>query len=153
MTTHIRVNHAQVAERLRANPGQWGTVGEYRNAISADRTAYMVRAGRFTSGRWYQPAGQYETRLVPTDDGTRVEARYLSPDAVRPISVARRSRIAYLVAALVVRQRLAALEQTRQRLPLDDPDRHALDIDADRRFAQLACDHPEACACNPEETP
>ncbi|UOB09137.1 hypothetical protein MQE23_08735 [Streptomyces sp. HP-A2021] len=40
---------------------------------------------------------------------------------------------------LVVRQRLAALEQTRQTLPLDDPDRHALDLDADARFADLAC--------------
>ncbi|MFK0140655.1 hypothetical protein [Streptomyces murinus] len=42
-------------------------------------------------------------------------------------------------------QQLAALDQLRERLPLTDPDRHALDVDADQRFAQLASDHPEAC--------
>ncbi|MBX9392216.1 hypothetical protein K4749_01045 [Streptomyces sp. TRM72054] len=152
MTTHVRVNHAATAEKLRANPSVWMTVGEYRNAQTADHTAAMIRAGRWTSGLHYQPAGAYQARTVLTDDGTRVEARYLAPDAVLPISAAERSRIKYLVAALVVRQRLAALEETRQRLPLDDPDRHALDLDADRAFAQLACDHPETCAC-PEETP
>lgn len=30
------------------------------------------------------------------------------------------------------------LETARRHLPLDDPDRHALDLDADRRFAALA---------------
>lgn len=49
------------------------------------------------------------------------------------------------VAALVTRQRNAAIEALRQSLPLDDPDRHALDLDADTRFAQMAADHPEAC--------
>jgi hypothetical protein len=69
---------------------------------------------------------------------------------VSPISSNPRSRIAQLVRLLVVRQRLAALEATRVRLPLDDPDRHALDTKADLAFARLACEHPEACAC---ETP
>lgn len=67
---------------------------------------------------------------------------------VLPISAGPQTRIAHLVNNLVTRQRLAALEQTRLRLPLTDPDRHALDLDADRAFAQLACDHPEACACD-----
>lgn len=49
------------------------------------------------------------------------------------------------VAALVTRQRLAAIEALRQSLPLHDPDRHALDLDADTAFAQLATDHPEHC--------
>lgn len=52
---------------------------------------------------------------------------------------------------LVVRQRLAALEQTRQTLPLLDPDRHALDLDADQAFAQLACDCDDPCACNGDD--
>lgn len=55
------------------------------------------------------------------------------------------------VAALVTRQRNAAIEALRQSLPLDDPDRHALDLDADTRFAQMAADHPEHCTY--EETP
>ncbi|MFD3520487.1 hypothetical protein [Streptomyces sp. NPDC058653] len=33
---------------------------------------------------------------------------------------------------------LADLARIRESLPLDDPDRHALDLDADTRFAQLA---------------
>ncbi|GGJ87331.1 hypothetical protein GCM10011583_18590 [Streptomyces camponoticapitis] len=33
---------------------------------------------------------------------------------------------------------LAELARIRESLPLDDPDRHALDLDADTRFAQLA---------------
>jgi hypothetical protein len=49
-------------------------------------------------------------------------------------------------------EQVAALEALRQSLPLDDPDRHALDLDADRRFAQLACDHPEKCTCDPKDT-
>lgn len=53
------------------------------------------------------------------------------------------------VAALVTRQRNTAIEALRQSLPLLDPDRHALDLDADTAFAQLAADHPEHC---PEET-
>ncbi|MFH8405481.1 hypothetical protein ACH4FX_12010 [Streptomyces sp. NPDC018019] len=35
-------------------------------------------------------------------------------------------------------RRLARLEILRLRLPLDDPDRHALDSDADAAFAALA---------------
>lgn len=42
------------------------------------------------------------------------------------------------IAALLERQRLAALDETRLRLPLLDPDRHALDVDADTAFARLA---------------
>ncbi|MFD0052983.1 hypothetical protein ACFVHR_04565 [Streptomyces sp. NPDC127168] len=49
------------------------------------------------------------------------------------------------VAALVTRQRNAAIEELRQSLPLLDPDRHALDLDADQAFARLATEHPEHC--------
>jgi hypothetical protein len=61
---------------------------------------------------------------------------------VQPISAGPNTRIAQLVRALVERQRLTALEATRQALPLDDPDRHALDLDTDTRFAAIACASP-----------
>jgi hypothetical protein len=61
---------------------------------------------------------------------------------VQPISAGPDTRIAQLVRALVERQRLTALEATRQSLPLLDPDRHALDTDADTRFAAIACACP-----------
>ncbi|MGQ4513620.1 hypothetical protein [Streptomyces sp. DW26H14] len=32
----------------------------------------------------------------------------------------------------------ADLEAARLRLPLDDPDRHSLDLDVDRQFAEMA---------------
>lgn len=38
----------------------------------------------------------------------------------------------------------AALETARLHLPLDDPDRHALDNE--EPFARLACTHPECCS-------
>lgn len=53
----------------------------------------------------------------------------------RPISSAPRSRIALIVHRLVVRQRLAALNE--QRLQLPDLDRHALDT-VDVACARLA---------------
>ena len=69
---------------------------------------------------------------------------------VSPISDGPRTRIARLVRLLVERQRLAALDADRVRLPLDDPDRHALDTVVDSLFARMACEHPAACTC---ETP
>jgi hypothetical protein len=52
------------------------------------------------------------------------------------------------VSALIARQRAADIETLRLSLPLLDPDRHALDLDADRAFAQLACECPNLCACD-----
>ena len=68
---------------------------------------------------------------------------------VSPIGSNPRIRIARLVRLLVERQRLAALETDRVLLPLDDPDRHALDVTVDSLFARMACEHPEACTCEP----
>jgi hypothetical protein len=48
-------------------------------------------------------------------------------------------------------EQVAALEALRQSLPLTDPDRHALDLDADAAFARLACDHPEKCTRDPKD--
>ncbi|MET8978506.1 hypothetical protein ABZX85_23100 [Streptomyces sp. NPDC004539] len=77
------VDHRSVASRLRAQPGVWLPVGEYRNSISADgvaryiRTAFVNKPGAI--GRWYRPAGAYESRTSLTEDGTLVEARYVGP--------------------------------------------------------------------------
>lgn len=55
-------------------------------------------------------------------------------------------RIARLVQLLLDQEQLAILEDLREHLPVTDPDRHALDLDADSRFAALATEHPEACS-------
>ncbi|MGW5123218.1 hypothetical protein ACWEQ7_03980 [Streptomyces sp. NPDC004069] len=54
-----------------------------------------------------------------------------------------RLRISRLVELLVTRQRLAALDATRQLLPLDDPDRHDLDT-VDTTYGRMTIDAPDA---------
>ncbi|PWG13943.1 hypothetical protein DF268_08750 [Streptomyces sp. V2] len=73
--THV--DHAAVAAALRAQPGVWLTVGEYRNADTARTIRRRIEEGQRDVGRNYQPAGRYETRATLTDDGTLIEARYL----------------------------------------------------------------------------
>ncbi|MEX3101192.1 MULTISPECIES: hypothetical protein [unclassified Streptomyces] len=79
------IDHKAVGEKLRARPGEWLTVGEYLNRMSADSVAQWIRAGRgvgvYQIVRWYQPVGAYETRTAPTDNGTLLEARYLGETA------------------------------------------------------------------------
>ncbi|WP_381800995.1 hypothetical protein [Streptomyces niveus] len=41
---------------------------------------------------------------------------------------------------------LADLARIREALPLDDPDRHALDLDADTNFARLAANYTAGSA-------
>lgn len=88
---HPRVDHAATAAALRAQPGVWQVVGEYRNVFTAEGMERMIRTGYSDGGRLpgrhYQPAGQYETRATLTDDGTLLEARYL-PGRRRAPSVA-----------------------------------------------------------------
>lgn len=87
-----RVDHKAVGEALRANPGVWMKVGEYRNANSADDAVRYIRYGRINRpraiSRWYQPAGQYETRTSLTEGGTLVEARYLPRRRTPPVATA-----------------------------------------------------------------
>ncbi|APY88220.1 hypothetical protein DCW30_05620 [Streptomyces alfalfae] len=82
MSRHTRVDHAKAAARLMQAPGQWLPVGEYRNSFTASTTASMIRRPGQTnpSGRHYQPAGAYDARIVLTDDGARIEARYRGAD-------------------------------------------------------------------------
>jgi hypothetical protein len=75
-----QVDHQQAAAALRARPGVWLTVAEYRNADTVRSIRDRIRTGQHDVGRWYQPAGAYETRTALTDDGTLLEARYL-PEA------------------------------------------------------------------------
>lgn len=85
MSRHTRVDHARVAACLRALPGQWQLVGEYKNSSTATNTTSMIRRAGQPSGRHYQPAGAYEARMVLTDDGTRIEARYCGIDSLAPL--------------------------------------------------------------------
>lgn len=75
-----QTNHKETAAALQAQPGVWLIVGDYRNSISADSVAKRIRHGYPIGAREYgtpyQPAGAYETRTEPVDDGTRVHARY-----------------------------------------------------------------------------
>ncbi|MFE9127009.1 hypothetical protein ACFYOF_16590 [Streptomyces sp. NPDC007148] len=63
--------------------------------------------------------------------------------AVRPISGHPTLRISRLVELLVVRRRLAQLDELCTHLPLDDPDRHALDR-TDIACAALATGEPDS---------
>jgi hypothetical protein len=72
------VVHRDVAEALRAKPGEWALVGDYINSGSAAGIARLIRDGG--TGRSiiaYQPAGAFEARVEPTLDGVRVFARYV----------------------------------------------------------------------------
>lgn len=68
-------NHAEVAHQLHARPYMWGTVGVYPSAQVAAGTAHDIKSARGTF-RVYGPAGYYEARTTPVEDGTLVEARY-----------------------------------------------------------------------------
>lgn len=74
------VSHKAVAERCRKQPGEWLTVGEYAN----DMTAYgIVRAIVKGHGSVvaYLPPGTFEARSEQTETGTVVSARYVGPAA------------------------------------------------------------------------
>ncbi|MFJ9037414.1 hypothetical protein ACIRF8_12605 [Streptomyces sp. NPDC102406] len=76
MNRHTRVDHAAAAATLRGVPGTWLPIGEYRNNLTARSIATVIRTASGPSGSPYQPSGSCEARLVPTEDGTVVEARY-----------------------------------------------------------------------------
>lgn len=78
LARRTRTNHAETAAALRAQPGMWLPVGEYRANTTADSIAWMIRTARACeSGRRYAPAGSFESRTEMTADGTRVMARYI----------------------------------------------------------------------------
>jgi hypothetical protein len=73
-----QVDHAAVAAACRANPGQWQMVGHYGSGESADAIVRAIR-GAFQKGARsaYAPAGAFEARRELTDNGARVDARYV----------------------------------------------------------------------------
>lgn len=81
-------DHAQIAFDLAAQPHVWGTVRVYPTAYVATDTARHIEAA---SGKFpmYGPAGYFETRTTPVEDGTLLEARYvggISKPRQRPAS-------------------------------------------------------------------
>lgn len=81
LARRARVDHAQTAANLRAQPGAWLPVGEYRSTTTADSIAWMIQAARDNSqsGIQYAPTGSFEARTERTDTGTQVMARYIGP--------------------------------------------------------------------------
>lgn len=90
-----RPDHAQIAYALAARPYEWGTVSVYPAAYVAAQTARDIRTASRTCSA-YGPAGSFETRATPVEEGTLLEARYVrgiarplngliegSPDTVR----------------------------------------------------------------------
>lgn len=73
--TRSRTDHAQIAAQLRARPGVWIAVGVYPASYSAASIGAHLRAGQ-GSFAVYAPAGAYESRTRPVDNGTLLEARY-----------------------------------------------------------------------------
>ncbi|MFC8435182.1 hypothetical protein [Streptomyces sp. NPDC057253] len=72
------VDHVMVASLCRANPGAWQEVGEYSSGESAASIVRAIQQGRglrvFVA---YSPAGAFEARRELTDNGARVEARFV----------------------------------------------------------------------------
>lgn len=78
------VSHTAAAAALKAQPGVWLPIGEYRNRLSADDIARRIRTGyplgTHSYGTPYKPVGAFEARTRITDDGTLLEARYTPKD-------------------------------------------------------------------------
>ncbi|MBK3631612.1 hypothetical protein JHN52_01275 [Streptomyces sp. MBT97] len=82
------VDHAAVAARCRANPGQWQEVGEYGSGESASAMVRAISGPANSRVRAaYAPAGSFEARRELTDMGARVEARYIG-DSITDVETA-----------------------------------------------------------------
>lgn len=97
LARRAHVDHAKTAANLRAKPGHWLPIGEYRSTSSATGIALMIRTAPDTcnSSVFYAPAGAFEARMELTDTGTQVLARYIglavvSPDGCRWCGITRR---------------------------------------------------------------
>lgn len=73
-------DHRRIVAELRAQPGEWRTVGVYRSLTAARnvRTRLLSARGNYFA---YSPAGAFEARTKTAADGTRVEARYIGATA------------------------------------------------------------------------
>lgn len=72
------VDHAATAARLRATPGQWDAVGDYRSSQTAEHMAHTIRTA-YTRGypSPYAPAGSFQAYTRLTEDGCRLFACYV----------------------------------------------------------------------------
>ncbi|MEW1638598.1 hypothetical protein AB0469_31640 [Streptomyces sp. NPDC093801] len=71
-----RVDHAVVADQLRAMPGEWRTVQVYPSRYTAVGMARLVRRPRLTNSA-YHPAGSYEATVEMVDNGTALVVRFV----------------------------------------------------------------------------
>lgn len=69
-------NHAEIAQELTSRPYEWGTVSTYPAAYVVAQIARRIREASDTYSV-YGPAGSFETRATPVEDGTLLEARYV----------------------------------------------------------------------------
>ena len=74
-----RVDHAKTAAELRAAPGTWRSVGEYRSSQSAEHMAYAVRTAwsKTKDGSPYAPAGSFQAKTRLTEYGAELYIRYV----------------------------------------------------------------------------
>ncbi|MFB7461252.1 hypothetical protein [Streptomyces sp. NPDC056188] len=74
----VQINHRDAAARLRAEPGVWLPVGEYRTQDSANAAVKAIRTGQWGRGTPSPyTAGEFEAATERTESGVQVLARYL----------------------------------------------------------------------------
>lgn len=85
LAKRVRADHVLTSAALRARPGVWLVVADYRSPNSAESISHSIRYGRPIGGKHkgapYAPAGAFEARLELIEDGTRVLARYVGEEA------------------------------------------------------------------------
>jgi hypothetical protein len=75
MRRYPRAIHALRADDMRRHPLMWIEVAVYNGPSSAKFTANQIRTGDRIPH--YLPAGAFETRTAPVDNGTALYARYI----------------------------------------------------------------------------
>ncbi|MGY1498591.1 hypothetical protein ACW4TU_18660 [Streptomyces sp. QTS52] len=69
-------DHAKTALALAAQPYEWGPVRVYPTTYGAADVGRDIEDARGNFSV-YGPAGYFETRTTPVEDGTLLEARYI----------------------------------------------------------------------------
>lgn len=90
-TRRPQADHGAVAYRARREPGTWVVVGEYGSSPSAAATAWLIRTagnGKRGLGRYYAPAGAFETDTRRTEFGAEALVRYVGEPAASAEDVA-----------------------------------------------------------------
>lgn len=74
----VRPDHRHAADQARQMPGQWVLAGTYPSRVSAMSAALQVRTGERILA--YRPAGTFEARTEPTQDGTDLFVRRVADE-------------------------------------------------------------------------